>query len=141
MRLVLTNNLDNYDNSYTVLHDASMIEIMVCDSEATEIIIDSFLSNIRVSQFEEFMRLILSKLRIGGKIVISDLDIELLSGKLFMQQIDVNEFNQVLFDSSKSVCSLHNLENIKNILKKYGIDISSSSYYNYFFTLTGVRNV
>lgn len=137
MQLVLTNN--NYDlDNFTVINDISLLDIMVDDSECTVINVESFLSNFEMGQIKNVLQKLLSKLRINGTIIISDLELETLALSHLIKESLIEEFNQIAF-SNPNLKSFLTIEFVLSALKEFGLVIEMSYIENNFFVIRARR--
>ena len=72
-----------------------------CDSEVTTLIIDSFFSCFSFNELKEAMQLIFKKCRIGCEVTIIEPDCNLLFRLYTREEINIEEFNNLFFESSK----------------------------------------
>lgn len=141
MQLILTTNLPKVDSpNTTVITDISLLDIMVDDNECKHIVVDSFLSGFTINEIPVVLDKILKKLRINGTIIITDIDIEIISNALLLSTIDIETFNQIIFSGS-NVKSLLTIELVKNLLWANEIKVSRSYIENNFFVLEAKREI
>lgn len=103
------------DKSYLWINNISVLNNSVDDSEANEIILDSFLSGFSMSDVEKVLDKILSKLRITGTLTIIEQDIDIILLKYFRDQISLADLNSILINN-RSIKSLLNIEYIDKYL-------------------------
>jgi hypothetical protein len=103
--------------------DISSIDLFVDDSESTEIIIDSMLTSFPRSELGSVLSKIVSKLRINGRIIIYEKDIDIICHHYNKMGMDVQDINDLLFDTSSSIASVLNAETLGESLKQMGLTI------------------
>lgn len=137
MKVILTRNAIE-DNDAVIINDINIIDIMVADAEATEIIVDEFLNQFSYADAGKVLNKILSKLRLGGTVTVVQTDIELLAYHLARGMIDVERFNEIAFPGPcKSAMSL---EIVESLLKGARIKIIHKFFNDDICTVRGVRN-
>lgn len=107
----------------TVIKDINLANLSVDDGEATEIVVDDFLSSYPLHDVANIFNVILNKLRQRGTITITFIDIEFAAYRLSRGFITTEEFNEIIF--YKSVRSLTSCDVFESILQKFGIVIES----------------
>lgn len=140
MQLTLTNNPPpvNLVACNTVINDIDLLDMLVEENECTNIIVESFLSNFNIENTRGVLEKILSKLRINGTIIITDIEIEVIANDLLLSNIDLEMFNSVIFAGNKAR-SLLTIETVRHYLEEFGIKITRSYIENNFFVLEGKR--
>jgi hypothetical protein len=66
------------DKNFKCLKDVTLLQAIADDSECTNIILDGVLRKYTLSEIANVLNLVLSKLRLGGELIISDLDFDLV---------------------------------------------------------------
>lgn len=66
------------DQAFKSIKDVSLLQAIADDAECTNIILDGVLRKYTLSEIANVLNTALSKLRIGGELVISDLDFDLI---------------------------------------------------------------
>jgi hypothetical protein len=125
------------DNDAVVINDINIIDIMVEDAEATEIVVDEFLNQFSYADAGKVLDKILSKLRINGKIIIVQTDVELLAYHLARGMIDVERFNEIAFPGPCK--SMMSLEIIETLIQAIGVKITRKFFNDDIATVEGVR--
>lgn len=142
MQLTLTNNppSNKAPENSTVIGDIALLDMMIEDNECNNIVVDSFLSNFHIENVKNVLEKILSKLRINGTIIITDVDADIIANDLLRSDIDLETFNSIIFSFDKTRCVL-TIEYIRNCLVEFGIEVTRSYIENTFFVLEGKRVV
>ena len=122
MKIILSNRRPSESNHIWV-SDISSIDLFVDDSESTEIIIDSMLTSFPYTELESVLSKIVSKLRINGRIIIYEKDIDMICHHYNKMGMDVQDINDLLFDTSSSIASVLNAETLGESLKQMGLTI------------------
>jgi len=99
------------DDSYNHVSNIMMLDDMVLDCEATDIIVDNYLSQFSESELPQLLSKILSKMRVNGTITIVDIDVDILSMRYNRGDVTIKDLNDLLFDGT-SRKSLLNLESV-----------------------------
>jgi len=122
MKIILSNSRPSESNHIWV-SDISSIDLFVDDSESTEIIIDSMLASFSHSELGTVLNKVASKLRINGRIIIYERDIDMICHHYNRMGMGIQDINNLLFDSSSSIASVLNTETIVDNLKQMGLTI------------------
>ena len=122
MKIILSNSKPA-DSSHVWVSNISSIDLFVDDSESTEIIIDSMLTSFSYVELGSILSKVVSKLRINGKIIIYEKDIDMICHHYNKMGMDVQDINNLLFDTSGSIASVLNIETIADRLKGLGLTI------------------
>jgi hypothetical protein len=122
MKIILSNRRPSESNHIWV-SDISSIDLFVDDSESTEIIIDSMLTSFSYAELESVLSKVVSKLRINGRIIIYEKDIDMICHHYNKMGMDVQDINDLLFDTSSSIASVLNAETLGESLKQIGLTI------------------
>ena len=105
------------------IQDFSDMDSIVENSEATEIIVDSFLSSFGYQNIGSIVSKIVSKLRMGGRLVIYENDIDLLSHQYSKSGMDIQDINNLLFSDTPAIACVLNTETITDLLEQMGLQI------------------
>ena len=122
MKIILSNSKPA-DSSHVWVSNISSIDLFVDDSESIEIIIDSMLTSFSYVELGSILSKVVSKLRINGKIIIYEKDIDMICHHYNKMGMDVQDINNLLFDTSGSIASVLNIETIADRLKGLGLTI------------------
>ena len=130
----LIQNIDGY-KGVCVRLDGSIDYFDISDSECEEIRALNVVDLFRSDQVEQNLIALLKKIRIGGKIVLSGCDPNILSRLFISNQIDEQKFCQIV--GSKN--SMSTVKRISKILTDFGlrIDLQRFTFTNY--EITAVR--
>ena len=110
------------DPTYTHIRDINLIDILSDDLEAEEILIENFLNQFTYNMFGQVLGKIMSKLRLGGEIIVCEHDIEFLCNKLSTGKIDQQEFNEIVFSGGPANC-LFKMDTVIDLLQQGGLRI------------------
>lgn len=110
------------DLTYTHIRDINLIDILADDLEAEEILIENFLNQFTYNMFGQVLNKIVSKLRLGGEIIVCEYDIEFLCHKLSIGKIDTKEFNEIVFSGGPANC-LFKMDTVIDLLQQGGLRI------------------
>jgi len=113
------------DKNYNHISNVMMLDKVVLDCEATDIIVDDYLSQFSEDELPQLLSKILSKLRLDGTITLVDTDVDILSMRYTRGDISIKDLNELLF-GSVSRKSLLNIESVSAPLSK-GFKIEQSS--------------
>lgn len=105
------------DNTYTHVKNIMTLDQVVLNSEASEIIVDEYLSQFSEQELPQLLAKILSKLRLNGTITISDIDVDIVCMRYTRGDINIKDLNDLLFDVGARK-SLLNLESVSKALSQ-----------------------
>lgn len=121
------------------INNLDALDVIVDEGEATEIIIDDFLSSVYEKDLHFVLNKLVSKLIKGGRLIIYYTDIELLASKLAQGHITVSDFNDIVFSGCPTLKSFLSTEHILDLLKISNIKIMTRQIKNgYTLVLSGV---
>tara|TARA_B100001113_G_C21121966_1_gene627762 strand:- start:3866 stop:4288 length:423 start_codon:yes stop_codon:yes gene_type:complete len=126
------------DNSYKWASNLSMMDGMVLDNEATEIICEDFVSSFSQEESIALFQKIFSKMRIGCVLTISEVDSSVLFKKFYLEETTLDELNSILFNNNQKRKSVLNLQKIHESLPN-GIQVEEK-YYDYNQCRTVVKS-
>lgn len=138
MKLLFSKNQAGPDDAI-VINDISVLDIMADDGEANLIVIeDHYLAQYSYEDAGKVLNFIMSKLRIGGKIIITQTDADMACYQLTRGMIDLHQFNEMMFPFP--ISSFISIEIIESLLTQAGIKIDTKSIVNLSTAIiTGVR--
>jgi hypothetical protein len=103
------------DESYKKISDPDALSYMADDSECMAIVLDNVLSKLDMNAIVNTLRLAAQKLRIGGKLIINDIDFDLLHF-VYSKSPNPADLNK-LVDSIGGLRSIITYEIIMSILQ------------------------
>jgi hypothetical protein len=91
-----------------------MLDGILLNSEGTDIVCDHFISSFSINEYQELLKKLATKLRLNGKLTITDIDMNILARRKYNEEIDEDSINAALFSEQKrkSVSSLISLEGL-----------------------------
>lgn len=125
------------DDSYQSITDVQVLNYIADDSECTTIILDGVLTKQDLNQAVNVLNLCSSKLRLGGKLQIVDIDFDILIYAYGKNQ-DIKNLNLRVFQSGP-INSLLTLDLVKQMCIQVGLSIGSISLNNIDFVLECTR--
>lgn len=127
-------------DGYICITNLNTIDLIVEDGEATEIILDNYLSGFIYNESHKALKKVLSKLRINGKIIIYNPDVDMICFEYTKNNLDEKTLNDILFDGSV-LGSFWSMETLCDLLKQNNIQILTKKFVNQTLAvITGVRN-
>ena len=114
MRIFLSHNPPK-DKSYSHASNIAVLDGMVLDSEATDIVCDSFISSFDASEVKPLIDKICSKMRLGSTLTIKEVDSNIICKRLYLEEINIQDVNIALFKNQKRK-SILNLETLHQLL-------------------------
>lgn len=92
----------------------AMLDGLVLNSEATDITCDNFISSFDISELKFLLENIILKIRINGVITITDVDVNIISRRIYTDELSIEKYNSILFGDQKrkSIVSLSEIESI-----------------------------
>lgn len=111
----------------------------VLPGEAIKIVAENIINYIPYQQIDDFVKVILTKLRAGGSIVIGGTDLFALGSGLYSGYIKELEFINLVYDQGKrSICSAVSM---KKFLQGQGLKITSMDVDNYLFCIEAKKDI
>jgi hypothetical protein len=128
MRIYLSQK-ESTDSSLISISNISTFNDSVLDAEAKLIIADSFLSSFTINEVKQVINLIVKKMRIGSELIIIEQDLDLLSMKYFRDEISLDYFNTLLFQSpSRSIKNILTGEFIREVISSSNLKIEEQNF-------------
>tara|TARA_A100001201_G_scaffold135193_1_gene123293 strand:- start:217 stop:639 length:423 start_codon:yes stop_codon:yes gene_type:complete len=127
------NSLPGYKTFAEVLSFSREVQ----DNEATSIVCENFLCGFSFDDLPKILNLIVSKMRLKCKLVISEKDFNLISRYIFREVNDINVINQLVFqDSDLKIRSILTAELIESLLEGYNLKLISKGFEDLNFSIT-----
>lgn len=117
-------------NVFNSVKEIELIKYISDDSECTEIIIDNKLRNIHIDNLSSCASLIRSKMRLGCKLLINDIDFDLLCF-FYQKNNNLVEANKALIPSN----SLLNIDLVVGLFQSVGLELISKNFNGLNFVL------
>lgn len=114
------------------IHTANLmwLDNLVLDSEARIIVVDNFFQQFTIKEIPVVMEKILSKLRLGGELLIEETDIDVVSLKYYRGDLSLEEVNNTMFLNESSIKSVFTVEFFRSLLSSLNITITELSLDN-----------
>ena len=112
------------NDRYVHVSDVGLLDIMVENAEATEIVVDNFLGEILFKDLGDTVKKIASKLRSNGKIIFYHPEIDMICYQRSRSMIDLDRLNEILFAQGE-IRSVLPIENLIDLLNSFGITVLS----------------
>ena len=122
MKVIISHKNPQQD-SHTWIQDISSLDILVDDAEATEIIVDCTLCTFDYNNIGPILSKIVSKLRLQGKVVVYEKDIDMIRHNYNKPGMNIQDLNNLVFEETPAVACLLNTEVISDLLKQAGLTI------------------
>jgi len=113
------------DQSYTHISNVAALDSQVLTNEASEIIVDKFLSQFFYNEIKDVIDKIISKMRLNSSITFIEPDMDLLAQKYIRDDVDLETINNLVFNNrtAKSILTMQFLNGALvgklNILEKH----------------------
>jgi hypothetical protein len=111
-------------NGYVHISNSKMLDLLVEDSQVTEIIIDDTLSSVEFNELPNLFSLLCSKLRIGGSLVVYYTDFSLICPQYENGDLSIEEINELFAGKS---CIL-NEDVVSSLISQNNIKVTKSGY-------------
>lgn len=118
------------ESVFKKIKNVELISYIADDSECTEIVIDNALRMVSMSDLNNRAALIRSKMRLGSKLVINDIDFDLLCFHQY-KNTDIAQANQFLLPCS----SVLNMDLIISLFQSVGLEVVSKAFNGLNFVL------
>lgn len=138
MKIILQRQYEQSDD--IIINDIKIIDILVEDGEADVIIIDDFINQFTYLDAGNVLNKIISKLKVGGEIIVLQPEIEVAAQRLSCGQINIETFNNLMFTGPNN--NFLPIEIVENLLQNANIKITFKNINElYIATVKGIRNV
>jgi len=137
MKVYLGDN-ENVEIGWNRCSDITQLRQAVLDAEANEIRCDYFLSRYNFADLPKVLNFILSKIRLGGKLSITDIDAGLVARQIFREDQQIQDVNLQVFSKSNSLKCLMKLEHIRGLIPS-NFNVENVYYGPDTFTITAKR--
>jgi hypothetical protein len=107
----------------------------ISDSECTEIRANGIIDKFKASQLQGNLVSLLKKVRLGGKVVLTGLDCNILSRQLISGKLDELSFSAIV-ESSNSISSL---KTVAQIVQSQGLKIETQKLSGYTYQIVATR--
>ena len=104
MKVIISHKNPQQD-SHTWIQDISSLDILVDDAEATEIIVDCTLCTFDYNNIGPILGKIVSKLRLQGKVVVYEKDIDMVCHNYNKSGMNIQDLNNLVFEETPAVIS------------------------------------
>lgn len=122
MKIYVTAGNNKIENYNTIKLENFQDEINeVINNSCTEIVANDVIDKIKNGDIEKFVTILCSKLRIGGKIIITGTDLGTLSRVVINNTISSQDYSSII----ENKASLSYMHNIIAVLKKFNLTIDS----------------
>ena len=118
-----------------ISEDGSIDLFDVSDSECLEVRANGVIDKFKATQFEGSLVALLKKVRLGGKLVLSGLDCNILSRQLISGQLDEKSFGLIVENCN----SISSLKTIAKILQSQGLKIQTQKLSGYNYQIVATR--
>jgi hypothetical protein len=118
------------ESVFKKIKNVELISYIADDSECTEIVIDNALRTVSMNDLNNRAALIRSKMRLGSKLVVNDIDFDLLSFHQY-KNTDIVQANQFLFPCS----SVLNMDLVISLFQSVGLEVVSKTFNGLNFVL------
>lgn len=126
-------------NGENPLEIASLLD----DNECDEIVVDNILEFIPFARINEYLSLLVSKLRHGGKLHIHGLDANEVNKAYYGGMITLEQYNNMIFGSKTHAWaffqSITNIYEITQVLKSAGLKILNKRLPNFHYSISAER--
>ena len=141
MKIQLTKSESNIiDGFKTIVYtDPSKINDIntIINNSCEYILANTILDDFEISESQNIVNMLVSKLRIGGSIVILGHDIQMLAKMLISNDIGVGDISDLIKDKK----SINTALNIILLLESNGLTVVSFTYNKFLYEITAKREV
>ena len=106
------------DDSYKSISNIVTFDAMVLDGEATKIVVQNFISSFSFNEVDLILNKIIKKLRLKGELIIIEPDLDLICMKFYRNDIDIRDFNSIVFAANRSAKSILTMEYLTQLIEK-----------------------
>jgi hypothetical protein len=135
---IYVGNREIQEQDFKKTAEVKVLGVLADDSECTNIVFDNVLSKYPISELQSNIQLAITKLRIGGTLLINDIDFDMLV-YLYRKSPNIVDLNNSMANFGGFKSFLTN-DLISEIMKNYPeLKIQSSSFTGIEFRLEFVR--
>ena len=129
----------NANEQYKKIEEPQLISFIAEDAECTEIVVDGVLRSMTLEEVKNYLVLIRQKTRIGGTVILKDLDFDMIH-YVYDKSNDLEDINKQMFASGTSINSLLKQEYVLSIATSLGYELVVTNMVGLEFVLV-VRRV
>jgi len=119
-----------------VINEDGFVDLFdVSDSECLEIRANGVVDKFKASQLESNLVALLKKVRLGGKLVLSGLDCNILSRQVISGQLDEKSLGVIV----ENINSISSLKTVSKILQSQGLQIQTQKLSGYTYQIVATR--
>lgn len=137
MKLYLTDdvgkNISGYETIPVKNGDIDLSHVV--NNSCEEILFTTGIEKVEVSNFQKVLNEILSKMRIGCKLVISGIDLEVLSRYVINGSVNTSQYAELIKDKN----FISSLSDIRAILNSVGLKINSANIKDIHYEISATR--
>ncbi len=122
MKVIISHRNPQQD-SHTWIQDIRSLDVLVDDAEAIESIVDCILCTFDYSNIGSILNKIVSKLRIDGKMIVYEKDVDIICHNYNKSGMNIQDLNNLVFEETPAVACLLNVEVISDLLTQSGLQI------------------
>ena len=137
MKLHITESKDKNIEGYQNINVSSALGTLpeIVDHSCEEVILNNSLSKLERQEALQMLELACSRVRMGGKVSIYDIDIKTLCVEYLNRRISQVDMSQELYDTANCI----EINEIRKIVNRHGIVVESCYVKGYQFELVGYR--
>lgn len=143
MKINLTMGNDPPKTGYENLTDVRNLDSTVCDAEATEILALDVIDYIPIDKTNKTLDHWISKLRMGGKLIVGGVDAFSVAKAFSSYQIGINEYNELIHGVNRLRLVSLTMGGLVDYFKtKHELKIIKKRYYefSYFIEVERITN-
>lgn len=138
MKINITISEDKFISGYNniLLQNVALAMQDVVNNSCVEILANNVLDYIDQDQTGSFIKLLLSKLRIGGFLTVSGINLDIITRNLMNKTLSEAEFNNII----KNIISIHSRKYVVDMLKENNVSIQSSITKGHIYEIVTTRS-
>lgn len=136
MKLYITNDNRNIENFKTIqLKNFSQDIKEVINNSCEDIFADKVIDLLQSEDIPKFIQALVSKLRVSGRIVITGVELGIISRAVINETIDSNTYSKIIAQSN----SMSFLKDILSMLTDAGLIIDNATIRSVEYEISAVR--
>jgi len=137
MKLNIATNPQKIISGYTncfIENDSVDLKHIISNS-CEEIVMVESVDNISYENFEEVIRNVASKLRLKGKLIISGINLDIVSRSLISEELSEKDYSNIIMN----IKSMRSRNNVVSIIEAIDLSIESSISKGVMYEIVAVR--
>jgi hypothetical protein len=124
-------------------HWKEEVDVRVSDAEAKELIANNILEYVKLSDVLNTLEYLISKIRHGGRLIISGTDIDSVAQDYCQHKLTIEELNILIHGDQRDISNVKlvtlSMNDLISFLTKSGFNILRKTYHEYIYIIEAQR--